>query len=60
MITKEMIKKIGMTKEEVLKEAELVEKHGDWTYPALIGYSADELREAAENMADKGEEEPNE
>ena len=50
MSLKEMIEKIGMDKDEVLREAECVEEYGEWSYPALIGYSADELREVAKEM----------
>ena len=49
-----IVKTIGMTKDEVLKEAELVEEYEEWSYPALIGYSAKELREVAERMEEGG------
>ena len=50
----EIVKTIGMTKDEVLKEAETVEAEEDWSYSALIGYSAKELREVAERMEEEG------
>lgn len=47
-----MIKKIGLKKGDVLVEAECVEEYGEYQYPALMGYSAEELREVAKSMED--------
>lgn len=44
------IKKLHMTKDEVLMEAQLIEEYGEWSHMSLMGYSEDELREAAEMM----------
>lgn len=45
-----IIKKLNMTKADVLREAELVEEYGEWSHMSLMGYFEDELREAAEMM----------
>ena len=45
-----VIRKIGMTKDDVIQEAECVEEYGEWMHMSLLGYGADELREAAETM----------
>ena len=50
MTLKEIIEKIGMSKDDVIREAECVEEYGEWSYPALIGYSAEELRAVARDM----------
>lgn len=45
-----IIKKLNMTKADVLREAELVEEYCEWYHMSLMGYFEDELREAAEMM----------
>lgn len=45
-----IIKKIKITKDDVLQEAECVEEYGEWLHMSLIGYSPEELREAAKLM----------
>lgn len=44
------IKKLRMTKDDVLREAQCVEDCGEWLHMSLMGYFEDELREAAEMM----------
>lgn len=45
-----IIKENKMSKDDVLSEAECVEDYGEWIHMSLIGYSADELRKAANMM----------
>lgn len=44
------IKKLKLSKDDVIMEAETVEEYGEWTHPSLIGYGYKELMEAAEKM----------
>ena len=45
-----LIERLGLTKDDVIGEAECVEEYGEWQYMMLMGYSAEELFEAAERM----------
>lgn len=45
-----IIKRLKLTKEEVLEEAACVEYCGEWYHMSLMGYRAETLREAAELM----------
>lgn len=50
---KELLKIIDrcrMSKDDVIREAELVEEYGEWYHMSLMGYSETELRQAAEAM----------
>lgn len=51
-----LIKKLGLSKDEVLQEAECVEEYEEWIHMDLIGYSAEELRQVAELISEKMEE----
>lgn len=51
-----IIKKLGLSKDEVLQEAECVEEYQEWIHMDLIGYSAEELRQVAELISEKMEE----
>lgn len=51
-----LIKKLGLSKDEVLQEAECVEEYQEWIHMDLIGYSAEELRQVAELISEKMEE----
>lgn len=51
-----IIKKLGLSKDEVLQEAECVEEYQEWIHMDLIGYSAIELRQVAELIGEKLEE----
>ena len=42
-----IVKVHGFTRDDLIQEAELVEEYGEWERIPLMGYSADELREAA-------------
>lgn len=44
------IKRLGLTKDEVIAEAECVDEYGEWLHMALMGYSYDELMAAAIEM----------
>lgn len=43
-----IIKKLGLSKDEVIQEAECVEEYEEWIHIRLLGYSAKMLRQAAE------------
>lgn len=43
-------KKHGLTRDDLLSEADTVEECGEWLHMCLLGYSPEELREAAEQM----------
>ena len=45
-----IIKRLHMTKDEVIQEAELVEETGEYLHISLIGYCPETLREAASKM----------
>ena len=45
-----IIKRLRLTKSDLLMEAECIEEYGEWMHMALLGYDADELREAAKQM----------
>lgn len=51
-----IIKKLGLSKDEILQEAECVEEYQEWIHMDLIGYSAEELRQVAELISEKMEE----
>lgn len=51
-----IIKKLGLSKDEVLQEAECVEEYQEWIHMDLIGYSAEKLRQVAELISEKMEE----
>lgn len=46
-----IIKRCRMSKDDVIREAELVEEYGEWYHMSLMGYSETELRQAAEAMS---------
>lgn len=46
-----IIQRLRMTVDDVIREAELVEEYGEWYHMSLMGYSGEELRQAAEAMA---------
>ncbi len=46
-----IIKRLGLTRDDVICEAECVEEYGEWQHMALMGYGYDELMEAADKMA---------
>lgn len=50
------IKKLDLSQDEVLQEAECVEEYQEWIHMDLIGYSAEELRQVAELISEKMEE----
>ena len=45
-----IIEKCKMDKNDVIREAELVEEYGEWYHMSLMGYSETELRQAADAM----------
>ena len=45
-----IIKRCSMNKDDVIQEAELVEEYGEYYHISLMGYSAEELRAAADAM----------
>jgi hypothetical protein len=45
-----IIKRCNMDKNDVIQEAELIEECGEYYHVSLIGYSAEELRTAANTM----------
>lgn len=51
-----IIKKLDLSQDEVLQEAECVEEYQEWIHMDLIGYSAEELRQVAELISEKMEE----
>lgn len=51
-----IIKKLGLSKDEILQEAECVEEYQEWIHMDLIGYSAEELRQVGELISEKMEE----
>lgn len=51
-----IIKKLGLSKDEILQEAECVEEYQEWIHMDLIGYSAEKLRQVAELISEKMEE----
>lgn len=51
-----IIKKLGLSKDEILQEAECVEEYQKWIHMDLIGYSAEELRQVGELISEKMEE----
>ena len=51
-----IIKKLGLSKDEILQEAECVEEYQEWIHMDLIGYSAEKLRQVAELISEKVEE----
>lgn len=51
-----IIKKLGLSKDEILHEAECVEEYQEWIHMDLIGYSAEELRQVGELISEKMEE----
>lgn len=51
-----IIKKLGLSKDEILQEAECVEEYQEWIHMDLIGYSAEKLRQVAELIGEKMEE----
>lgn len=46
----EIIARCRITKDDLYMEAECVEEYGEWIHMSLMGYSADDLREAAARM----------
>lgn len=46
----EIIVRCHITKDDLYMEAECVEEYGEWIHMPLMGYSADDLREAAARM----------
>ncbi len=44
------IKKLELTKDDVIQEAELIEECGEWLHTDLIGYNSFDLYTAAEAM----------
>ena len=46
----EIIARCHITKDVLYMEAECVEEYGEWIHMPLMGYSADDLREAAARM----------
>lgn len=45
-----IINRCRMSKDDIIREAELVEEYGEWYHMSLMGYSETELRQAAEAM----------
>ena len=45
-----LIKRLGLTRSEIVQEAECVEEYGEWQYIELMGYSSEMLFSAAEKM----------
>lgn len=45
-----IIKRLRLTKDEVIQEAELVEETGEYLHVSLMGYCPETLREAARKM----------
>ena len=43
-------KKLNLSKDDLIQEAELVEDCGEWYHISLMGFSADEIKLAANNM----------
>lgn len=41
-------KRLNLTKDDLLQEANLVEDEGSWYHMSFLGYSAEELRKVAE------------
>ena len=50
-----IIKKLGLSKDEILQEAECVEEYQEWIHMDLIGYSAEELRQVGDLISEKME-----
>lgn len=46
----EIIARCRITKDDLYMEAECVEEYGEWIHMSLMGYSTDDLREAAARM----------
>ena len=46
----DIIDRLGMTRDDVIQEAECVEEYNEWMHMDLFGYGADELFAAAEKM----------
>lgn len=46
-----IIKRCNISKDDVIREAELVEEYGEWYHMSLMGYSETELRQAADAMS---------
>ena len=46
----QLITKLRMSKDDVIREAELVEEYGEWYHMSLMGYAEDELRAVADVM----------
>lgn len=46
----ETINKLHMSKDDVIMEAECVENYNEWLHMALMGYSSEELMDAAAQM----------
>lgn len=47
----QIIKDRNLSKSDVAMEAEAVEEYGEWIHMDLMGYSSEELYEAAGRMA---------
>ncbi len=45
-----IVKDRGFTRNDLIQEAECVEECGEWIHMSLLGFSADELRKAAERI----------
>ena len=46
----QVIKKLNLSKGDVAMEAEAVEEYGEWIHMDLMGYSSEELYDAAGRM----------
>lgn len=46
----ERIRKLRLTKDDVIMEAECVDQYGEWIHISLMGYGYEDLMAAAERM----------
>ncbi len=47
---KKIVKRLGLSKDDLIQEAELVEEYGEYFHMALVGYRPEAMRDLTETL----------